>query len=232
MTGNSKPVETDQEGIHPDLEKSVLRYLESEYRRPIAEHTRSAFEKAEAFLRNFRESVVLDSGCGTGLSTLALSRMFPGNPVIGVDKSEVRLGKADSLAGRCGGLPSNVLYVRAELVDFWRLALKAKWEVHYHALYYPNPWPKKSELGNRFHGHPVFPDLVKLSPRVEMRTNWKIYADEFACAWNLASEGLNLPAEIRLEPFAPGVPVSAFEKKFQDSGHALWRVTARRADCR
>lgn len=232
MTGNSKQVETDQEGIHPDLEKSVLRYIESEYRRPVAEHTRLAFEKAEEFLRNFREPVVLDSGCGTGLSTLALSRRFPGNPVIGVDKSEGRLAKADSRAERSGRMPSNVFYVRAELVDFWRLALEAKWNVRHHALYYPNPWPKKSELGYRFYGHPVFPALVKLSPRMEMRTNWKIYADEFAYAWRLASERLNLPAEIRQERFVPEVPLSAFEKKFQESGHALWRVTADRADGR
>ncbi len=226
MKGNSKEVESNQEGIHRDLEKLVLRYLSAEYKRPIADHTKASFEKAARFLEPFRAPVVLDSGCGTGLSTLSLAKRYPENPVLGIDKSEIRIGKAELQSAATDGIPSNVLFVRAELVDFWRLALQENWDVRFHALFYPNPWPKQSELRYRFHAHPVFPTLLRLSPEIELRTNWKIYADEFRAALETANEKMHRYAKILEEEFSPKVPVSAFEKKFMDSGHTLFRVTA------
>lgn len=224
MNGNSKAVESNQTGIHKDLEGLVLRYLDSEFRRPIADHTRVAFEAAQAFVDKFQAPIVLDSGCGTGLSTLNLAKRFPENPVIGVDKSEVRLSKADARAANGEPLPGNVFYVRAELLDFWKLAADAKWNIRFHALFYPNPWPKQSGLRYRFHGSPIFPTLIQLSPELEMRTNWKIYADEFRFALELASKHLSWNAKISEEEFVPTEPISAFEKKFQESGHGLYKV--------
>ena len=94
MTGNTKEVKSNQTEIHRDLKELVLRYLKNEYRRPIAEHTIDAFHKAALFISAFKTPVVLDSGCGTGLSTIALAKQFPENPVLGIDKSEIRLVKA------------------------------------------------------------------------------------------------------------------------------------------
>lgn len=74
MTGNSKEVESDQTSIHKDLEKLVLRYLETEYMRPIAEHTQKSFEDAAKFISHWNTPIVLDSGCGTGDSTFILSQ--------------------------------------------------------------------------------------------------------------------------------------------------------------
>jgi len=224
MIGNSKEVESNQTGIHKDLDGLVNRYLNSEFRRPIADHTRKAFEEAQAFVAKFRTPIVLDSGCGTGLSTLNLAKRFPENPVIGVDKSEVRLSKADARADNGEPLPNNVLYVRAELLDFWKLASDAKWNICFHALFYPNPWPKQSGLRYRFHGNPIFPTLVSLSPKLEMRTNWKIYAEEFRLALEIVVKKQNLNAQILEEEFVPNEPISAFEKKFKESGHTLYKV--------
>lgn len=222
MTGNSKEVESVQTGIHPDLEKFVLRSLETEFQRPVAEHTRKAFESAGKFIENFSAPVVLDSGCGTGLSTIALAQTFPENPVLGIDKSAVRLEKADARTE--GTLPPNAFYVRAELIDFWKLVLEARWNVRFHAIFYPNPWPKPAALRYRFHGHPIFPTLVKISPETELRTNWKIYADEFRFALGLVDREMNLRGQISEESFVPERPISAFEKKFLESGHTLWKV--------
>ncbi|MEE3340921.1 MAG: methyltransferase domain-containing protein [Hallerella sp.] len=224
MIGNSKEVESNQTGIHKDLEGLVLRYFHSEFQRPVADHTRIAFEAAQDFIAKFQAPIVLDSGCGTGLSTLNLAKRFPANPVIGVDKSEVRLSKADARTENGEPLPKNVFYVRAELLDFWKLAKEAEWDICFHALFYPNPWPKGSGLRYRFHGSPIFPTLVQLSPELEMRTNWKIYADEFRFALELASKHLNWNAKISEEKFVPSEPISAFEKKFKESGHALYKV--------
>lgn len=221
---NSKKVESNQSGIHKDLQKLVLRYLHSEFHRPIAEHTKAAFAAADKFRSRFNLPVVLDSGCGTGLSTIALAKRFPQNPVIGIDKSEVRLSKADARIKTSEELPKNLFYIRAELLDFWKLAFESGWDILFHALFYPNPWPKQSELRYRFHAHPIFPILTQLSPHLEMRTNWEIYADEFHFALEIANRHLKLNARIQKEEFMPDTPISAFEKKFKDSGHALWRI--------
>ncbi len=228
MNRISKEVESNQEGVHKDLEKLVLRYLDSEYRRPVADHTRLAFEKAERFASRFRSPIVLDSGCGTGISTIALARRFPESPVIGIDKSEIRLAKAESRIKNDSEIPENACFVRAELLDFWRLAFLENWDIRFHALFYPNPWPKQSELRYRFHASPIFPTLLRLSKELELRTNWKIYADEFRLALEIANGKLRRYSRIDEERLFPDIPVSAFEKKFMESGHALWRVKARK----
>ncbi|CAN0142602.1 unnamed protein product, partial [Scytosiphon promiscuus] len=132
--------------------------------------------------------VVLDSGCGTGRSSVLLAKSHPDLPVIGVDRSAVRLSKRGGIAGREGGegtrrrgepLPANLLLLRADLVDLWILASRDDaWEVREHFILYPNPYPKRSQLRSRWHGHPVFPVLLGLGGRITLRSNWKSYLDE------------------------------------------------------
>ena len=138
-------------------------------------------------------AVILDSGCGTGESTIHIARRFPNIPVIGIDKSEVRLDKAGNPSQTAGeDVPTNAFWIRAELLDFWRLALDrvkaGKWTIPYHAVFYPNPWPKQSEATRRFHMHPIFPTLLALGQTTELRTNWEIYAREFADAAKIVYE--------------------------------------------
>lgn len=211
--GAPREVTTNQEGMHPDLDKVVLRHL-APYRRPAAPHTLKAFQEAERWVQAQGCPVVLDSGCGTGESTLFLARKFPDCSVLGIDKSEVRLDKA---AQRLQ--PTNSLFVRADLQDLWPLVAQARWDVRYHALYYPNPWPKSAHLMRRFHGHPVFATLLELSPELELRTNWLLYAQEFARASELV---LQRPCPVM--PLDAQEPVTAFERKYAGSGQALWSV--------
>ena len=246
-------VTSNQETIYKDLEEVVRKYARTTFLRPIADHTREAFAKAEEFVRTFYENatcsvkadtatecgvthenaqktdpgiktgvtlkqkgnapraVILDSGCGTGESTIHIARRFPNIPVIGIDKSCDRLNKAGNPVQTAGdAIPPNAFWIRAELLDFWRLALdhvKAdKWTIPYHAVYYPNPWPKQSEATRRFHMHPIFPTLLALSGVTELRTNWEIYAREFAeatkivfdeCARIAAKELYGSPPSLR-----------------------------------
>ena len=232
VSGSVREVVSNQDGPYKDLEKQVRKYAAAEYRRPIAEHTRKAFQTVEQFVdRGGAINVILDSGCGTGESTLHLAHKFPDYPVIGIDKSTVRLDKAAQSANRrtekeeaAQDLPRNVFYVRAELIDFWRLALNkvkaGQWVIPYHALYYPNPWPKQSEAGRRFHLHPVFPTLLQLAQETELRTNWEVYAQEFAQAARLLLPG----ADITGQPFQTDEPITAFERKYNEAHQTLWRV--------
>ena len=251
-------VTSNQTDIYKDLETVVRKYASTTFLRPVADHTRTAFERACEFVRSFASqagctcgpfSLVLDSGCGTGESTLHLAKRFPNVPVIGIDKSAVRLTKAGN--GRqlecaaegepCGApagastgmaVPLNAFWVRAELLDFWRLALEkvvvGEWNILHHALYYPNPWPKESEATRRFHLHPIFPTLLRLSPVTELRTNWEIYAREFAEAVRVAGDALQLKLGAEFAPFSPAVPETAFERKYKNAGQELFRVLVRR----
>ena len=240
MSG-ARAVTTNQPDIYDKLEEVVRKYASTEYLRPIADHTRIAFAEAEKFVLNFYESacneggavrstykVILDSGCGTGESTLNIAIANPGIPVIGIDKSAARLTKA-------GAAPRNAFLVRAELLDFWRLALgkvkAGQWHIPYHALYYPNPWPKQSEATRRFHLHPIFPTLLQLGDAIELRTNWELYAREFAEAARVLDSILSLRSRmtkgtaIAREPFEPEHPITAFERKYKEARQQLWRVT-------
>ena len=234
-SGSVREVVSNQDGPYKDLEKQVRKYAAAEYRRPIAEHTRNAFQTVEQFVekespltndhRGGAINVILDSGCGTGESTLHLARKFPDCPVIGIDKSAVRLDKAaQSADNNIRELPRNAFYVRAELIDFWRLTLDkvktGQWIIPYHALYYPNPWPKQSEAGRRFHLHPIFPTLLQLAQETELRTNWEVYAQEFAQAARLLLPGAN----ITRQPFQTDEPITAFERKYNEAHQTLWRV--------
>ena len=188
-------------------------------------------------------AVILDSGCGTGESTIHIARRFPGIPVIGIDKSCARLNKAGNPSQTAGeDVPANAFWIRAELLDFWRLALDyakaGKWTIPYHAVYYPNPWPKQSEATRRFHMHPIFPTLLALGETIELRTNWEIYAREFAEAarivYDEAAKGDSAPEQVRgdkeagmtikCESFDPEKPETAFERKYKEARQKLWRV--------
>ena len=176
-------------------------------------------------------SVILDSGCGTGESTIHIARRFPNIPVIGIDKSCDRLNKAGNPVQTAGeDVPRNAFWIRAELLDFWRLALDrvkaGEWAIPYHAVFYPNPWPKQSEATRRFHMHPIFPTLLALGQVTELRTNWEIYAREFAEAARIVYEctASSAHAQITCKSFEPTAPETAFERKYKEAGQTLWRV--------
>ncbi|MCI5048527.1 MAG: methyltransferase domain-containing protein [Aquisalinus sp.] len=213
---NSRRVVSNQTGPHERLPEVVQKHLTSVYQAPILSHNIDAFEQAEALAQQHGGPLILDSGCGTGDSSRKLATLFPDHFVMGIDKSADRLGRE-----RAGGTASNVHLIRADLNDFYRLATQAGWQLARHYILYPNPWPKSAHLQRRWHGSPVFPDMLKLGGKLELRTNWQIYAQEFHAALQIA--GVNAQQEL----YAPnGTYLTLFERKYAESGQTLWRVTA------
>ena len=162
--------------------------------------------------------LILDSCCGVGESSVVLARAFPDHYVIGVDQSESRLWRQNG--GRPGDpeLPPNLDLVRADLVDYWRLLHEANICLARHYLLYPNPWPKIGQLARRWHGHAVFPAMLELGGILECRSNWRIYLDEFCFAIETLTQH---PAVC--ENYAPEQVLTAFERKYLNSGHPLYR---------
>ena len=163
------------------LKNWFVKHSEARFNRPIAGHTYDAFQSAAKYVAVDGRPIILDSGCGVGESTINLAQQHRDCLVIGIDQSEHRLQKNPYYNGE-GGLADNILLLRADCVDFWRLALEADWLLQKHYLLYPNPWPKKSHIKRRWHGHPVLPSLLQLGGELELRSNWQIYIDEFAKA--------------------------------------------------
>ncbi|MFJ3056958.1 tRNA (guanine(46)-N(7))-methyltransferase TrmB [Herbaspirillum sp. NPDC087042] len=216
---NSTPISSAQTGVHEQLAELVARHAAHPFRKPVTDYNLRAFEASMAAWRAAGEApLILDTGCGVGLSTLNLATQYPDHFVIGIDQSADRLARNTLWEGP---QPHNLCFVRADLVDYWRLALQAGWRPARHYLLYPNPWPKIGHLARRWQGHAVFPAIVALGGQIECRSNWQIYVEEFAAALHQLS---GLP--VQAEPWLPETPITPFERKYQASGHALWRCRA------
>lgn len=226
MHANSRAVSSNQHGIHDQLDQLVRRHASTQFHKPVADVSRSTFDYAVNAWRSAGSApLILDAGCGVGLSALKLAQAFPQAFVIGVDQSADRLGREILWPGP---IPQNHVRVRADLVDFWRLLLKAGIYPDRHYLLYPNPWPKKAHIGRRWHGHAVFPVIVALGGLIECRSNWKIYVEEFAAALKqLSGEKVDcepyLAAASGQTAMASSDALTPFEEKYRRSGHALWR---------
>jgi tRNA G46 methylase TrmB len=154
----------------------VKRQATTIYKKPILAHQIEVFNLVKKFINQRAQPIILDSGCGTGLSTTLLAEQYPDHSIIGFDKSIARLSRLRQK------IPDNCSLYRADLIDIWRLIAEQNWPIAKHFIFFPNPWPKASQIKRRFHAHPVFATMAALAPELELRTNWKIYADEFKIA--------------------------------------------------
>ena len=214
MHSNSSPVISNQNGIHDQLEATVRKHLASEYQRPISDHAQQALELLYGRWDK-NQPLVLDSGCGTAQSTRLLAAKHTDALVVGVDRSEVRLEKGQQL-------PVNAMLLRTNLEDLWRLMVADGIRLKVHYLLYPNPYPKAAQLRYRFHGGPVFGDLLALGGALTLRSNWRLYLQEFAQAVMIAKA-----LDVELDPVLlpqQTEPLTAFEQKYQNSGQALYEL--------
>ncbi|MDP5241353.1 SAM-dependent methyltransferase [Uliginosibacterium sp. 31-16] len=214
MYANSRDIQTAQTGPHDKLAEVVLRHRDAAFRKPYAPWNVAAFDAAMQRWDG-RAPILLDAGCGVGWSSLQLARAWPDHFVLGVDQSEDRLSR-----GKPGEHPDNLCFVRADLVDFWRLLAERGVKLSRHYILYPNPWPKIGQLARRWHGHAVFPVLLELGGVLESRSNWRIYLEELALALQLLSG-----KEPVLEDWVAEEPLTPFERKYRDSGQSLYRLT-------
>lgn len=219
MSSQARPVHSNQTGPHEDLKKIVRRHLASDFKKPIQQHNHDAFAEVNHIVEQWQGPVILDSCCGVGESTAVIAERNPQALVVGVDKSAHRIEKHQSYQGN--GHQQQYHVVRADLLDFWRLAVKANWPIAEHFLLYPNPYPKSSQVSRRWHGGPVWPYLVALGGQLTVRSNWSTYLLEVAEALSLSDLRSNitlLPADI--------APMTPFERKYRDSDQSLWQLTA------
>ena len=220
MFGNSRSVVSNQHQAHDQLEEILTRYQRSRYQRQPHSLSVELFENTLPSLLNASGQLILDAGCGTALSTELIAKEHPFDLVVGVDKSSHRLNRS-TISGQ-----SNLLLLKMDLVDFWLLSKQHKITYKKQFILYPNPWPKEKHLKRRWHAHPIFPSMIAIGGELELRTNWRIYAEEFSHAvqlltgakpcWQESDSGFD---EIH----------SRFEQKYLASAQRLYRLTV--PDC-
>ncbi|AUL99990.1 MAG TPA: SAM-dependent methyltransferase [Pseudothauera hydrothermalis] len=213
---NSRIPSSAQQGVHEKLAERVARHLRQPFRKPFADYNRAALALSlEGW--DGHAPLILDAGCGVGHSTIQIARAYPDHWVIGVDQSADRLNRRKPYPDAL--LPTNMVFVRADLVDYWRLLAERGLKLARHYILYPNPWPKIGHLTRRWHAHPVFPWIPKLGGVLECRSNWRVYIEEFALALGMACG-----RQIAWEQFQAEVPLTPFERKYRDSGQTLFRL--------
>lgn len=199
---------TSQSEVHTNLTKIVQKHAEKNYRAPITSVQEEAFNRCREFLH---QPIILDLGCGTGMSTRHLSKIFKDDIIIGIDKSAHRLAKGDEC--------ENVKLIRADFHAWLYQAYQFGIKIKSCYLFYPNPWPKPGHLQRRLHGHPIFPYLLSLTSQIEVRSNWKIYCKEFL----LATKQL-VDADGTVDVYQDDNPVSLFERKYWQQGVATYQI--------
>lgn len=212
--GTSRVPESAQTRPHPQLAALLARRAGQAFGKPVAAYSADAFARFSGRCGS-GEPLIVDSCCGIGESTLHLAQRHPDHFVLGVDQSADRLSRAPVL-------PGNALIVRADMVDVWLLLHQGGYRPVQQFMLYPNPWPKVGHLARRWPGHAIFPTVLALGGRIECRSNWRIYVEEFALAVHVLS---GVDAQLDVLRHVP--PMTPFERKYRASGHELYRSVVR-----
>jgi len=222
--GDSKVIVTNQTGIHEKLGDIVEKHFYHPFQKPYQKHTQKAFDDINTIVQRFlindpKGEVILDSCCGVGQSTRVLAQQNPTALVVGVDKSASRIERnVEGFDVSSDNNTDNYHLIRADLNDFYRLVKAANWPVIKHYILYPNPWPKSKHIQRRWHGSAVFPMLITIGEQLILRSNWRLYLEEFQFAADIAG----LQGEI--SEVGTRQPLTPFEAKYQASGQVCWQL--------
>lgn len=167
-----------------------------------------------------RAPLVLEIGCGSGISTLAMAKDEPGVDVIAVEI--YRRGLAQLLCAIDRDKVSNIRLIRGNAVDVLQ-RLIAPASLTGVRVFFPDPWPKARHHKRRF----LQPGTVGLiANRLLPGGVLHIATDHPGYAEHIAALGAG---ESRLRPAEPGArlaistarPTTKYETKAQEAGSSV-----------
>lgn len=148
--------------------------------------------------------LVLEIGCGTGTSTLAMAQSEPGVDVIAVEVYRRGLAQLLAAIDRADEPVTNIRLIRGDGVDVLTHMLTpgALTGVR---VYFPDPWPKARHHKRRL----LQADTVALiADRLRPGGIFHAATDHSAYAEQIAEVGDAEPRLRRISPDAPGLPIS------------------------
>ncbi|WP_207546646.1 tRNA (guanosine(46)-N7)-methyltransferase TrmB [Mycobacterium mantenii] len=164
--------------------------------------------------------LVLEIGCGSGISTLAMAKDEPGVDVIAVEI--YRRGLAQLLCAIDRDKVTNIRLIRGNAVDVLQ-RLIAPASLTGVRVFFPDPWPKARHHKRRF----LQPGTIGLiADRLLPGGVLHVATDHAGYAEHIAEVGAGEP---RLRPVEPGSalpisivrPTTKYETKAQEAGSAV-----------
>jgi tRNA (guanine-N7-)-methyltransferase len=164
--------------------------------------------------------LVLEIGCGSGTSTLAMAKDEPGIDVVAVEI--YRRGLAQLLCAIDRDKVSNIRLIRGNAVDVLQ-RLVAPGSLTGVRVFFPDPWPKARHHKRRF----LQPGTIGLiADRLLPGGVLHVATDHAGYAEHIAEVGAG---ESRLRPADPGIalpistvrPTTKYETKAQEAGSAV-----------
>ncbi len=220
MKKSSRFIQSDQNEIHPSLFSNLERVVSSDFKKPVPNEVTIFLQEIELKIQKLKlKGLILDACCGVGLSAYKLAEKYDDYLVLGIDKSTDRIERKNFFKK---SMPSNCVLARFSIIDIWiSLSKKNTINVYKQYLLYPNPYPKKKHLKLRWYGMPAIKFLFESSTRLEVRSNWKQYLQDFI----LVAEKFLFEGEIRKLNINDSQDcLTLFEKKYFESGHELYTL--------
>lgn len=190
-----------------------------------------AVDPSRWFLEHLGQSdrtVEIEIGCGVGLHAIRRAAEHPEILLYAIEHTHARFGKLQGRIKNHESLPG-LVPVHANAIG-WITHFVPPASVDRYWLLYPNPYPLRKQMNQRWHAMPFAQRLVEtLKPGGELvlATNERFYADEAEAAWPL-SWGLELTKkrEITGKDIQSGFrPRTHFEKKYLGLGQTCYDFT-------
>ena len=173
--------------------------------------------------------LAIEIGCGTGLHSAEFARSHPDKALIAIEQTTEKFRKFTQALQR-DGAPENLYPIHGDAIS-WICHQIPENSISEYFLLYPNPWPKKRDLNQRWHAMPFMSYLLKTlqkGGRMILATNEPWYGDE-ARDYMVNYWGLMLDQALILKEGSRGLTSpTLFEKKYLARGESCFHYEFRK----
>jgi tRNA (guanine-N7-)-methyltransferase len=162
----------------------------------------------------------VDLGCGDGSFLCELAQQFPEKNFLGIERLSKRVEKARRKAEKI----ENVRVLRADTFDAVRYLLPEN-SVETFYLLFPDPWPKRRHQRRRIFTRDF---LDSVAAALEPDGLLRVATDHFDYFQQMERPSRAHPQFEIVDPGDVVFPSTKFERKFQEQGASIHRLTLRK----
>ena len=162
----------------------------------------------------------VDLGCGDGWFLCELAKQFPEKNFLGIERLSKRVEKARRKAEKI----ENVRVLRADTSDAVRYLVPEN-SVETFYLLFPDPWPKRRHQRRRMFTRDF---LDSVAAALEHDGLLRVATDHFDYFQKIEQGSHSHPRFEIVDPGDVALPSTKFERKFQEQGASIHRLTLRK----